>query len=248
MLAPRLTLLLLYSITSVGGAGEAVAANYKKNSELRTLSADYADCVIKKPNRQALAKDFVTQDLPSDSLRKRPFSSLIDGECLIKKSAAYGGIVMAFPGELYRYALAGALVRRDFGTVPVPSFSAVLPLSHQPMPVMDETKLPKNEKKAAEAKENFGNATMAAFMARYSECVVRQNPSASHALLMATVASAQEKQAFGALHDALGDCMPTGSTVRFGKENLRGSLAVAYYRLADAAIKLAAPVQEQPDA
>lgn len=40
--------------------------------------------------------------------------------------------------------------------------------------------------------------------------------------------------------DALSKCMPEGRTIRFGKEMLRGSVAVAYYRLADAATKLAA--------
>jgi hypothetical protein len=244
----RISRLCLCTFALACGAGEACAENYKKTSAIRALSSDYADCVIKKPKRQVLAKEFLIRDLPIGFLRQKQYSSLTDGDCLIKESESYGGIMMSFPADLYRYALAGALVRKELSSSPFESFSAVPPLLHQPAPIMDETKLPKDAKKAAGAKEEFQSATMAVFMAHYSECVVRDNPTSSHALLIAEVGGAEEKTAFGLLNKSLSDCMPSGNTIRFGKENLRGSLAVAYYRLADAASKLAVPAPEQPNA
>jgi hypothetical protein len=230
----RCPIITILAFSLMSGSSALFSASFKKDAEIRTLSADYADCVIKKANRLDIARDFVGNDLPSEVLSKRGYNRLIDGNCLLKESGSVSGIQMRFPGELYRYALAGALVRVDFGTSAVADFSSVSALLHRPMPTLDESKLPKNKKKAAEAQAQFQSALMNAFMARYAECVVRKKASASHALLMANIASAEEKTAFGNLSEALAGCMPGGSTVRFGKENLRGAMAVAYFRLAAA--------------
>lgn len=222
------------------GSSPASAADKKNETAVRALSADYAECVLGYQNRVALAREFLVKDLPSESLPKGKFSRLINGECLVKVAKPENGIQMTFPGELYRYALAGALMRKDFGQTSFTDFSKVPPLQHRPFPVLDETAVPKKKKKADEFREEYRLAWLDGFMARYAECVVRRIPQESRDLLASEVASVQEKDNFGVMADALSKCMPEGRTIRFGKEMLRGSVAVAYYRLADAATKLAA--------
>ena len=214
------------------------AAGIQKETKVRTLSAEYADCVLSNQDRVRLAREFLLSDLSSDTLLRGKYRRLIDGECLNKVSRSQIGIQMTFPGELYRYALAGALIRLDFVQVQSDDFSKVAPLFHRPIPVLNETALPKNKKKAGEAKEEFELERVDGFLARYAECVVRRSPVQSRKLLTSEVASPEEKQTFGSMNDGLSRCMPEGSTVRFGRETLRGAIGVAYYRLADAVRKL----------
>lgn len=238
----------LYSIVALIptlGSFPAEAAGKENDTAIRSLSADYADCVLGYQTRVVLAREFLVNDLPSESLVKGKLSRLINGECLVKVAKPENGIRMTFPGELYRYALAGALIRQDFGQAAFADFSKVPPLAHRPLPVLDEAAVPKKKKKAEEFREAFRLAWLDGFMARYAECVVRRIPQESRELLASEVASVQENHNFGLMGDALSKCMPEGRTVRFGKEMLRGSLAVAYYRLADAAVKLDKDMKEQ---
>lgn len=227
---------LVVSLITTGSLSSA--AGVIKESEVRALSAVYADCVLGYETRIGLAREYLINDLPSDTLLRGKYRRLIDGNCLVKVSRTQTGIQMTFPGELYRYALAGALIRIDFAQIQFDDFSKVAPLQHRPMPVLDEAALPKNKKKADEAKEEFELERVDGFLARYAECVVRRSPIESRKLLTSKVASAEEKQTFGSMNDGLSRCMPEGSTVRFGRETLRGAIAVAYYRLADAVRKL----------
>lgn len=227
---------LVVSLIATGSLSSAAGAI--KENEVRALSAKYADCVLGYVTRIDLAREYLISDLPSDTLNRRKYRRLIDGNCLVKVSRTQTGIQMSFPGELYRYALAGSLIRIDFAHIQFDDFSKVAPLQHRPMPILDEASLPKSKKKADQAKEEFELRRMDGFLARYAECVVRRSPVESRKLLTSEAASAEEKQSFGSMYDGLSRCMPEGSTVRFGRETLRGAIAVAYYRLADAARKL----------
>ena len=227
---------LVVSLIATGSLSSATGVI--KENEVRALSAEYADCVLGYETRIGLAREFLISDLPSDTLNRGKYRRLIDGNCLVKVSRTQAGIQMTFPGELYRYALAGSLIRIDFAQIQFDDFSKVAPLQHRPMPVLDETSLPKSKKKADQAKEEFELERIDGFLARYAECVVRRSPVESRKLLASEVASSEEKQTFGSMNDGLSRCMPEGSTVRFGRETLRGAIAVAYYRLADAERKL----------
>lgn len=227
---------LVVSLIATGSLSSAEGG--KKEIKVRTLSAQYADCVLSNQDRVRLAREFLISDLSSDTLLRGKYRRLIDGDCLNKVSRSQTGIQMTFPGELYRYALAGALIRIDFAEVQFDDFSKIAPLFHRPLPVLDEAALPKNEKKADQAKEEFELERVDGFLARYAECAVRRSPVESRKLLASEVASAEEKQTFGSMNDGLSRCMPEGSTVRFGRETLRGAIAVAYYRLIDAARKI----------
>lgn len=227
----------LIALTLILGSYSASAADKRNEVEVRVLTSDYADCVLRYQQRADLARDFLVSDLPSEALTKGKLGRLINGDCLVKAANAKNGISLTFPGEFYRYALAGALMRKDFGQTSFADFSKVPPLQHRPFPVLDEAAVPKKKKKADAFREESRLEWLDGFVARYAECVVRRIPLVSRELLATGVASIQEKDKFGLMGDALSNCMPEGRTVRFSKEMLRGSIAVAYYRLADAAIK-----------
>jgi hypothetical protein len=74
-----------------------------------------------------------------------------------------------------------------------------------------------------------------AFLSHYGECIVRADTAGAKALLLATPDSADEAARFAALGPSLSRCLPEGTTLRFGKVTLRGSVAINYYRLAYAA-------------
>lgn len=68
------------------------------------------------------------------------------------------------------------------------------------------------------------------------ECVVRSAPGSVEALLRTPIASPQEDAALRALHMALGRCVAQGATYSLSPEVVRGTLALAYYRLAHAPV------------
>jgi hypothetical protein len=65
----------------------------------------------------------------------------------------------------------------------------------------------------------------------FSDCVVRANPASSRDLVLAPIATARESAALNALMPALSGCLPSGSKLKIGKEQLTGGIAEALYRL-----------------
>jgi hypothetical protein len=53
--------------------------------------------------------------------------------------------------------------------------------------------------------------------------------------------SPEEASQFAAMQQSLGACLPAGQQLKFGKLDLRGTIAVNYYRLAKAAAGAARP-------
>ena len=72
------------------------------------------------------------------------------------------------------------------------------------------------------------------FMSAFGECVVRTDPSGSHALLMTQVVSPEETAALKAVVPAFSSCVPAQRTLSFDKTVIRGAVALNYYRLAKA--------------
>lgn len=89
--------------------------------------------------------------------------------------------------------------------------------------------------------KGFDEAQSFWVLGKYGECVVRTNPAAAKALLLTRVETSGEARAFDALRQALGECLPEGKTLAFGKLVLRGTIAVNYYRVAHAAHSSATP-------
>jgi hypothetical protein len=202
--------------------------------ETRTLTHAYARCVVKR--QPAKASEAITENVDNETIL-RDYRMLIREECLTRQ--VHQSTQMRFTGDLYRYALADALVNQELAAQPVPALEAVPRLAHHepgepPQPV-DARGRKLGKRKLAAARERYGREVTYAFLSRYGECIVRADTAGAKALLMTTPDSADETTRFAALRPSFSRCLPEGQTVRFGKVALRGSIAINYYRLAQAA-------------
>lgn len=226
------------------GLAMAASAPAGARSDLSTKKARaamhaYAKCVVKRQARKA--SEALTSNADNGTIL-REYRSLIDGECLEVEVAK-----MSFGGDLFRYALADALVDRELADQPVPELARVPRLAHR-TPSEPPEPAPANAGKAArkkfeKARRAYEEALGIGFLSSYGECIVRFSPAGAKALLATTPDSPQETAGFDALRPAFAACLVEGRTLRFGRVALRGSIAINYFRLAHAA-RASAPSAE----
>ena len=171
---------------------------------------------------------------------------------------------MAFPADTMQYALADALVQKEFSQGGPANLKGAGLLSY---PAFDEDEIPGKSSENSQqtmadlhraigkraGSETSANATdkatrtvadaIAALrtrsvastaLAKFGECVVRNDAGLSHRLLMAIPDSDEEGAAIASLQPVLGQCLTAGQTLKFNKTMLRGTIAANYYRLAHA--------------
>ncbi|HEX8225600.1 MAG TPA: hypothetical protein VF605_17455 [Allosphingosinicella sp.] len=227
---------LIFAVS--GLAAQSLAQNWSdaeySTKETRALTHAYARCVVKR--QAAKASEAIVANVGNDVLL-HDYRMLIRPECLTRE--VNQTVQMRFGGDLYRYALADALVSRELAARPAPDLETVPRLVHHdpgepPRPV-DARGRKLGKRKLEAALERHGEAEAFAFLSRYGECIVRVDTAGARALLASTPDSAEEATRFAALRPALARCLPEGQTLRFGKAALRGSVAINYYRLAQAA-------------
>ena len=202
--------------------------------ETRALMHAYAKCVVKREGKKA--SEALLSDLGNSTILRK-YRMLIIGDCLAREVRTT--TEMSFSGDLYRYALADALVNQELALRPVPELSNVPRLAQRepgeaPQQISASGKK-LSKKKYEEALEDYNRSVAYSFLARYGECVVRLDAAGAKTLLLADPDSPEEAARFGALKPAMANCLPEGHTLKFGKVALRGSIAVSYYRLAHAA-------------
>jgi hypothetical protein len=229
----RFLAVALLAGASSAQAFQAADSDYSPK-ETRALTYAYAKCVVGREPRWASAA--LLADVDNATFLEK-YHRLIIGACLVRETHA--AAQMRFKGDLYRYALADALVRRELASEPVPNLANVPPISHRepgpaPLPV-DEKGSKLSQQRYEEALKGHDAQVAFNFLARYGDCVVRAAPAQTKALLLTKPDSPEETVQFGGLGPALGNCMPEGHTLRFGRVALRGTLAINYYRLAHAA-------------
>jgi hypothetical protein len=229
---PLLPVLAL--VASSQAASAAQSDSDYSTKETRAVMHDYAKCVVR--SRPAKASEAIAANLDNATiLRKYPM--LMSPDCL--GDAAPQGVSMRFGGDLYRYALADALVNRELAAWTVPDLAAVPRLVHRDpgeAPSQSTAKgKPLGKRKYEAALAAHEKEATYAYLSRYGECVVRGNPAGSKALLLTGPDTLQETTAFNALRPVLERCMVEGRTIRFGRVTLRGSIAINFYRLAQAA-------------
>jgi hypothetical protein len=202
--------------------------------ETRALTHAYAQCVVKR--QAAKASEAIGANVGNDTILRK-YRMLIRPECLTRQ--IHQSTQMRFTGDLYRYALADALVNRELAAVPAPVLDPVPRLDHHepgapPQPVDSKgRKVGKRELEAARL--IYGREVAYAFLSHYGECIVRADTAGAKALLMTKPDSPEESARFSALRPAFSTCLPEGQTLSFGKVALRGSVAINYYRLARSA-------------
>jgi hypothetical protein len=224
-------LLLLTAMTLQSEFEHATELSTKKT---RAVVHAYAQCIV---NRQpGKAAEAIVRNVDNATLL-RSYPKLMNGDCLTLGSS--GSMQARFGGDLYRYALADALVGRDLATFSGNDFSAVPKLAHR-APGEPPARINAKGKKLGGRKYDAAvasheEAKSLAYVSAYGECVARTAPAAAQALLLSEPDSAEETARFRALSPALAGCLPAGATLRFGKVTLRGTIATNYYRLAMAA-------------
>lgn len=196
----------------------------------RKAVSDYARCVVKK--RRVMASDAVVSTVGNYDLLKA-YPKLIDSDCV---SGQVGR--MAFAGDLFRYAMADALLRDEIATQPTVEPNLLAPIDHyEPteMPSMTNDKGRRiSKKKYEQSLRYFGTALAYAQVSRFGECVVRANPAGAKALLLTDVTTDAERAAMVPLNLALANCLNAGERLTLTKEVLRGTVALNYYRLSKA--------------
>lgn len=227
------SVLVLSPIVAIASATASAADPYTDVSvrETRVIAYDYAKCVVRRHADSASAA--LLSDVDNGTMM-RSHADLIDGDCLVQ--TMHSGAKMKFPGDLYRYALADALIARELSAAAIIDSSNIAPLQRRNSPDRPAPP-PVNANKSDRAKyeramENFYEAQSFRALGEYGECVVRTNPAGARDLLLTRPESAGENSRFDALHPALAECLPPGKTLTFGKLVLRGTIAVNYYRLA----------------
>ena len=131
--------------------------------------------------------------------------------------------------EFYRYALAEALFRRDLKKLAAGNFAMVPRLAHaRPAPKASVGASKKDKDRAA------GEQAFEINLSMLGECLVRGNPVGSHAVLSSEPASDAETAAFASMMPAMERCIDQTKPARVGLDDVRGTIAVNYLRLAKA--------------
>jgi hypothetical protein len=208
-------------------------------SDARPYMRQYATCAIGAYRRDALA--LVTSTLDASKF-ERKFPQLVMRNVIIEIPICQPPLILpvnvpvSFDGEPLRMALAEALIVRDFANVDPRTLA-----SAPPLPVMEvesraafESMLSKvsNPTRRTEREQAYGRALMIVWLAQFSECAVRREPGAAKAWIMTTSGSTAEMASAQAMSASFGACLQEGETLSFDKELLRGTIAVAYVRLA----------------
>lgn len=235
---------LLFAAAGLASSAAAQQSDYSIK-ETRRLAYDYAKCVVER--HAGAASEALLANINNREMMTQ-YGALIDGTCLVRQT--HTGTKMSFPGDLYRYALADALVEREFGRSPPPSFDNVPALERMPLPEAPPP-LPANASKAErrqyeKALKNYDEAHAFRTLGALGECVVRLNAAGARTLLLTAPETEPEGAAFDALRPALAQCLPAGATLSLGKLVLRGTIAVNYYRLAHAASAVASSAGAVP--
>jgi hypothetical protein len=201
--------------------------------ETRAVVHAYAACIVKR--QPAKAAEAIGRNVDNGTMM-REYPKLFDGDCLSTGPAET--LEARFGGDLYRYAIADALVRRDLASFARNDFSAVPRLDHREPtePAQVDRKGKKLSAKNYQASlASYQKSRAFSYLSKYGECVARLDPAAAQALLLTKPDAPDEAARFKALLPALSTCLPEGQTLSFGKVALRGTIAVNYYRLAMAA-------------
>ena len=130
-------------------------------------------------------------------------------ECLGVAFEAGDGSMLKGRSDTYRYALAEAYVVRKYRDAGLTDLSRIAPLVHP-----------------GETGPNSAHA-----LGTLSECIIRNSPTESWALLRTDAASPKEATAFAALASAMQACVTRGTTVKMQAFFMRGAIAETYYLL-----------------
>lgn len=223
-----------------GGTGTRIRPVVRHNppNNSRQVASQFGECVVKKHRWQAV--QWLESRTSEQRAKLQP--QIFDADCLDKEvEARDASIELTLPGEIAKFAIAEPLARDAIEGIDPAALSKAPRLTYlAPDPAVFSPKGKKpTAKQIADAEKSRQEATLDLAFEVYGECVVRQNPFAARQLLTSPVSSSAEANAFGALMPSFSGCLPKNQQFTATRAMLRGTVALAYYRLSKAA-------QEQP--
>jgi hypothetical protein len=211
--------------------------------QTRSISANYADCVVKKSAPQARG---AIAELASSLVVQKKYRRLIDSSCMeqVTSKTSTGGI--AFGGDTFFYTVADALIRKDYSESGPADFSSVTSLAHrQKLPDLSPSDLAKlSKQEQADMGKDVIRANAFSSLSRFGECAVRGNPEVARQLSLTDVGSTEERTKFNELIPTLAKCLEPGLTMKFSPVLLRGTISLNYFRLSYASQTASIPLSE----
>ena len=189
------------------------------------------DCVVKR--RPDAAAEYVL-DIETDEAEARKMHQNLPLVRCWEQLVNYGGEQLRLPGDTLRYVLADALVRHELSDTLIGSFTGSPPLpritlTNEPVHLQSGKKA--SAQKLAELADARRQALADIDRAIFGECVARLAPRDSHDLLMTKVGSPEESTRLGQLSRTFDSCMRSGQAPRPDSLEVRGPIALSYYRL-----------------
>ncbi len=199
--------------------------------DARIVLAAFAKCNVQRD--PGLAREFILSSR-NYSLDEK-YRGVTRPECLGQavEGRPVGTAQLQLTTNILRYITAEALVSRD-----LKRFNPDLVRTAAPLPELTidpgKMRLAKGGATAtpAQTAENFAAAKTEVAVVKYGECVVRADPHGSQRLLATKINSTEEGAALTALLPAFSACLETGHQFGANRLNLRGIVALNYYRLA----------------
>lgn len=197
--------------------------------------AAYSDCVVRSDRRRELVLRYlrVAEGTPEATELKKELST---PDCLLravpKSVTPTGGersdrrgrldassidvYTLSMAPAAYRNALYPALYRYSFGEAGPGAIAGKAPLA-----VTSEW-------------DAVPDPLPAGWLVRRAigDCVARGHPDAAHRFVVSTPWSDSETAEMNEIATALAECLPAGETVRLGREDVRGIVGEALYKLA----------------
>ena len=184
----------------------------KGESARRTMD-QYAKCVLGRK------RSFVLEALalPSGSLEQnQAFGKLLTSDCIDSAELQFNA--PSFRGSFYTSLVRAKFARKDVSFRPEP-----VDYSKQPLPEGSRPPDPS-----------------VAHLLNFASCVIHKDSKNARDAIVAAAGSPKEDAAMAELSKVYGQCLYSDQTLRFSKGILKGVLAEAYYREANA------PAQQSP--
>lgn len=211
----------------------AFADKANDQAKERKVLADFGKCVVKLD--PVSAKKAVLSDLDAFEIYKN-HNKLLASSCL--PSTVGRAIRLQMDDLSLKAAIAQPLIYRDLRNSQFTDFAQAASLTHrQPYPlktVDDKTGLPLSEKSIKSQQEAIARKTLSYTVSRFGECVVRTDPASARNIVFSTIGTPEEMAAMKAMAPVLSSCIAKGENVAFTRLSIRNTLAVNYYRLANA--------------
>lgn len=231
MMRATITAVMLASLASTAMARPPRGNSYKlSEQEAQTAMRDYVGCAVKSSPQ--LASQAVVEDWEGGRLIGEG-SRLVSSDCV---RAAGFVRQMRFQPEIFRALIAERLIQRDPTLAPTrEALTGVGSLAYNmPWPVrtMDSKGKPLDADAIAKQQQGYDRRVGAIAGQQVGECVVKADPALVRPVFATEAGSEAELSVLKGLTGLLPACVPANKKFSFDRQSLRGSLAMAYYRLA----------------